>query len=704
MATLQKIRNRGGLMVAIVIGLALGAFVLGDMLNSGSTLMRPSQLKIAEVDGEKIEYPDFQRKVEELTEIYKLNTQSSQIDENTVEQLREQVWQEYLQETILGKTAENLGIGVSSEELFDLIQGNNPHPIIQQLFRNPETGQFDKSAIIPFLKTLDNAAPANKAYWLYVEKQIKSDQLVNKYNNLVAKGLYVTSNEAKESLDAKNKSANFEFIALNYSSVSDADVKLSDSELKAYFDKHKDDYKEENTRTIEYVTFTVAPSAGDVAATEKWLNDTKADFATATDNAQFISINSDTPFSAKYSKKEELPSMLSDWAFAGKAGDIYGPYRENDEYKLVKIDDIRMLPDSAQASHILITPATTGSLEKAKAKADSLKRNIDLGGNFAELAAKYSEDTGSKTNGGDLGWFKAGLMVPEFEQAVFTGEINKLYVVESRYGYHIIKPTKKGKEIQKVRLAILSRKITPSSETYQKVYAEASKFAAENLSSEQLNKSIASLKLDKKIATLKENDQNVTGLQQSRSLVRAAFAGEKGQVLESSEGSTIFEFGDKFAIAALTGITEEGSSTFESAKARVEMAVRNEKKAEILTEKLKNAAAGQSDLASIASKLSTDVKQASAINFTSYSIPAVGYEPALIGATASLPEGKVSSPIKGTNGVYLAKVTSIINAGSTDLKGEKTRLAQTQQYQTASLVFESMKKMSEIEDRRAKFY
>ena len=704
MATLQKIRNRGGLMIAIVIGLALGAFILGDMLNSGSKLMRPSQMKIAEIDGESIEYPEFQKKVEELSEIYKMNTQKNQIDENTWEQLREQVWQEYLQENIIGTASEKLGVSVTSQELFDLIQGSNPHPIIQQLFRNPQTGEIDKSAIIKFLKSLDNASPEQKAYWLYIEKQIKQDRLRAKYADLVGKGLYVTTEEAKESLEAKNKSFNFDFVGLAYSTVTDASVNVSDAELKEYYNKHKDEYKQDKTRSIEYITFDVTASPADVAATQKWVTDAKDEFAAATDNAQYVNVNSDISFNPTFSKKEELPAELANWAFGAQVGDIYGPYLEDNEYKLAKIDQFKMLPDSVQASHILINPQKVGSIEKAKALADSLKRNIDLGGNFAELAAKYSDDPGSKTKGGDLGWFKRHQMVPEFEEAAFSGEVNKLYVVETRFGYHIIKPTKKGKETNQVRLAILGRKIEPSTQTYQKVYSEASKFASENTSADAFNKSIVASKLDKKMATLKENDREVAGLDQSRQLVRAAFTVEKGDMLVNNEGSTIFEFGNKFVIGVLTGATEEGASTFEEAKSRVELAVRKEKKAQILAEKLQAAANGQSDLSGIASKLSTDVKQATAINFNSYSVPAAGFEPALIGAVCSLPEGKVSAPVEGTNGVYLAKVTSVTTTTNADLKGEKVRLAQAQGYRAGATVFESLKKQAEIVDKRSKFY
>jgi peptidyl-prolyl cis-trans isomerase D len=692
-------------MIAIVIGLALGAFILGDMLNSGSNLMKPSQMEIAEIDGESVQYPEFQKKVEELSEIYKMQTQQTQIDENTWEQIREQVWQGYLQKNILGKTTENLGITVGVDELFDLIQGANPHPIIQQLFRNPQTGAIDKSAIIQFLKSLEtNATPEQKAYWLYIEDQIKQDKLRSKYNTLVSKGLYVTSDEAKKSLEAKNKNANFQYVVLNYSSIADASVTLSDSELKEYYNKHKDQYKQDKTRKIEYITFEVLPSTADNAATQKWITDSKQEFATVTDNAQYVSVNSDTPFDPSYFKKEELPAAMAEWAFSAQPGDFYGPYFENNEYKLAKLDQFKMLPDSVQASHILINPQTIGSAEKAQALVDSLKRNIELGGNFAEAAMKYSEDPGSKLKGGDLGWFKRKQMVPEFEEAAFSGDVNKLYVVATRFGFHLIKPTKKGKETNQVRIAVLSRKVEPSTETYQKVYSEASKFASENQSAEAFNKAVLDQKIDKKIATVKENDREVVGLEQSRSLVRAAFQADNGSILANNEGSPIFEYGNKFVIGLLTGATEEGASTFEEAKAQVELAVRKEKKAQMLAEKLQGAASGQSDLASVASKLSAEVKEASGVNFTTFSIPAAGFEPAVIGTVCTLPEGKISAPIEGNNGVYLTKVSSFVTSADTDLKGEKTRLAQSLGYRAGAQVFESLKKLADIEDKRSKFY
>jgi len=705
MATLQNIRNRGGLLVAIVIGLALGAFILGDMLNSGSKLMTPSKMKIAEIDGESVQYPDFQRKVEELSEVYKMNTQKTTIDEATWEQIREQVWQGYLQENIIGKATDKLGIAVTAEELFDLVQGSNPHPIIQQLFKNPKTGAVDKATIIQFLKSLETTATAQqKSYWLYIESQIKLDRLRTKYSSLVSKGLDVTTDEAKKSLEAKNKSVNFQYVVLNYSTVADASVNVSDNELKEYYNKHKDEYKQEKTRKIEYVTFEVLPSSSDIANTQKWLNDTKPEFASATDNKQFISVNSDIAFDPGFFKKEELSPALATWAFNAQPGDFYGPYLENNEYKLAKLDQFKMMPDSVQASHILISPQTAGTIEKAKAKVDSIKRLIENGADFAAMAKKFSEDQGSAAKGGDLGWFKRKQMVPEFEEVAFSGEINKLNIANTRFGFHLIKTIKKGKETNEVRLAILARKVEPGTETYQKIYSEVSKFASENQTAEAFSKAVVAQKLDKKMASLKENDREVPGLETSRQLVKAAFSAENGKVLVNNENSSIFEFGNKFVIGILTGATEEGNSTFEEAKVRVDMVVRKEKKAQMLAEKLKNAAAGQSDLSGVASKLSTEVKDAAGINFNSFSIPVIGTEPAVIGTVSFLPEGKISVPIEGNNGVYLAKVTSVSKSDDKNVKGEKKRLEQSLDYRASSQVFESLKKVAEITDRRAKFY
>ncbi len=704
MATLQNIRNRAGLLVAIIIGLALVAFILGDMLKTGSTLMRPSQLEVAEINGESVQYPDFQKKIEELSEVYKMNTGTSQLDESSWQQIREQVWQTILRELVMTDVYNEVGVDVSADELFDLIQGANPHRIVQQIFRNPNTGVFDKDFALSFLKSLQtNATPAQKAYWLYIENQIKSERIQEKYSNLLGKGMYVTKAEATKSLADKNKSVSFQYIPLNYSTISDSAVSVSDKDLKAYYSAHQDEYKQEKTRRIEYITYEVKASEADDADAKKWVGDLKADFANAQDNAQFVNVNSDTRFEGIFMKPSQLTTDLADFAFNGTEGEIYGPYKEFESYKLAKIDAFKMLPDSVMASHILITPDGFASPEKAKQFADSLQNLIEKGADFAALARQYSKDPGSAAKGGDLGWFGRNMMVKQFEEAAFNGDLNKVTQAYTQFGIHLVKPTKKGKESKHVRLAIVERKVTPSTQTYQNFYTQASKFASENQDYEAFKKAIAEQQLNKKIASIGEQDQTVNGLEASRSLVRAAYQAEVGDILVNNEGSSIFEFGNNFVIAALVNATDAGVAPFEEVKPRVELAVRKNKKADLLLAKAKEAISSGS-MDAIAMKLGSSVKEASNINFNSYSIPELGMEPAVIGTACSIAQDKISAPVQGNAGVFVVKVTSISQGTDADVKAEQNRLAQGMNYRVNYQSFEAHKKVAEIEDKRAKFY
>ncbi|MEN6452796.1 MAG: SurA N-terminal domain-containing protein [Prolixibacteraceae bacterium] len=704
MATLQRIRNRAGILVAGVIGLALLAFILGDMLNAGSSLMRPSQMKIAEINGKSVQYPDFQKKIEETAEIYKMNSGQTQLDDNAWMQVREQVWQDFVREAVMSDVYDELGLTVSSDELFDMIQGSNIHPIIRQLFTNSQTGQVDKSAILQFLKSLENnATDQRKAYWLYIEEQIKKERILTKYNNLIRQGLYVTKADADSELKAKNKTANIRYISVPYTSMSDSAVKVTDKELRDYYKAHQDEYKQAASRTIEYVTFPVVASPEDDQNTKKWIEDIKAEFASVKDNEEYVNVNSDVRFENIYQKKEDLTPELAELAFSDEAGQVYGPYKEGNAYKLAKVDDLRDLPDSVQARHILIRPETAGSYDKALALADSLKSLIEKGASFAGLAGQYSEDPGSKVKGGDLGWFRRNQMVKPFEEACFNGEINKVYSVTTQFGVHLIQPTQKGKLVKQVRLAILTRNIEPSTQTYQKIYAQASKFASESQTNEAFLKAVKSQNLTKKVAQVEENQQEVVGLVQSRPLVRAAFLTDDNNVLENNEGSTIFEFGNNFVVATLVAINEEGIAPFEEVKPRVELAVKRANKANALFAKTQEIAKGNT-LEVTAQKLNTEVKDANDINFSMYTIPALGVEPAVTGTVAALEKDKVSPPIKGNTAIYLIKITSLTETKDENIEAEQQRLSQALGYRANYQAFEAQRKSVEIEDRRSKFY
>lgn len=707
MATLQKIRTKAGLLVAIVIGLSLAAFILGDMLKSGSSLLQRDRLEIGVIDGESIQYPDFQKKVEELGEIMKQNYGTNQLNENMWAQVREQAWQQTINEIVMGRVYDELGITVSEEELFEMVQGSNIHPIIQQIFRNPQTGQFDRSAVIRFLKNLDTGvSQEQKAYWLNLEKQIINERMANKYNFMVAKGLYVTTAEAEESAKASNKSVNFDYIALAHSSVADDQITISDSDLKDYYNKHKKDYEQEKSRRIEYITFEVVPSKADYEAAEKWINDIKTDFENASDNVQFVNANSDVDFENVWYKKEDLPTNIAEWVFDQNAAvnSVFGPYKEGDAYKLAKLHKREMMPDSVQARHILISVQSQADYAKAQSLADSLKNEIEKGADFAQLAEKFSDDKGSAINGGDLGWFRRGQMVQPFEEAAFNQKAGEVSIATSQFGIHIVQTTKRGKLVPQVQIAYLVRNVIPSTRTYQNVYAQASKFAGENTSKEAFDAAISAQNINKRVAIVGENDRQIAGLENARPLIRAAYEAEVGDILQTTQGSPIFELGDSYVIAVLAQATEKGVAPFESVRARVELAVSKEKKAEYLVEKANKAIEGKNDLAAVATELNAQVQNASNVTFNSFSIPGMGIEPAVIGTATTIEPNKISKPVAGTNAVYVLAVTSVTENQVSTPENEKVRLTQSQTYRAASQASKVQRDAVEIEDYRSKFY
>lgn len=708
MATLQTIRTKAGLLVSIVIGLSLAAFILGDMFQSGNSLFQKDRLEVGEIDGESVQYPDFQKQVDELAEIYKMNTQQNQLDENTMVQVREQTWQNQIREIVMGDVYEKLGIDVSSDELFDMLQGTNLHPVVQQLFRNPNTGQVDRSAVVRFLKNLESGAveQEQRSYWLYLEKQIVQDRIQGKYMNMVGKGLYVTSEEAQNSLANRNKQINFDYINLPINSVADSQVVITDKDLRNYYDTRKSEFKQEKVRRIEYITYAVKPSTEDFKNAETWINDIKTDFETTTDNIQFVTSNSDVSFDGTWYKKETLPANIGSWVYdeGAEVNAVFGPYFENDAYKLAKVHAIEMLPDSVEARHILLQVNSQAEVVSKQALADSLKTAIENGSDFATLARLFSTDQGSAIQGGDLGWFGRGQMVRPFEEAAFNNAKNEVTVVPSQFGIHIIQTTDKGKESKQVQIAYLVRNVVPSTRTYQDTYALASKFASENSSKEDFDAAVTEQKLDKKIASVSENDREIAGLENARLLIRAAYETEKGKVIMSQESSPIFELGDNYVIATLAGVTEEGIATFEDIKARIELNVLKEKKSELLVKKANDAMNGKSDLDAIASALNSEVKNATNVNFNSFQVPGVGLEPAVIGTVASLEVDKLSKPVAGNNGVFIVKVTSVNQNTDADATSEQLRMAQNLNYRATSQAFEAHRKKVEITDKRSKFY
>ncbi len=705
MSALQFLREKAGVLVAVVIGVSLLLFVVSDFFGNGSG-QRQQQKKyyeIGQIGGDVVSYQEYELRLQSLLEIYKLSGRSD-FDESTTESIREQTWQQMVREKILDSRYDKLGVGVSNEEVDELVFGNNPHQIVQQLFTDQTTGSFNKSFLVNFLKQTEVDETAKK-YWLFFENEIVNDRMNTKYNNLVSKGLYVTSKQAEFDKNLAGNSVDFSYILKNYASLPDSSVTISASDIQSYYDLHKESFKRTAVRNIEYVTFDVVPSEDDVAKTEEWINKTKEEFAEAADPVQFINLTSDSRHIGFYSPLSDIPENLKDFAKKENTNEVFGPYLEDDSYKVARLLSVANRPDSVHARHILLSPNQSVTLEMVRQQADSLVKLIKSGTTFESVAVTLSDDEGSAQIGGDLGWFTEGRMVVPFNNACFTSKKGDLKIAETTFGIHIIEILDKSKDTRKYSIGIIDRKVLAGSITNQKAYSEASQFAGTNDTYEKFTQAIASQSLVKRVATdILPQQKTLPGLENPRSLIISLYQAEQGKIILDNSEQAVFEVGDKYVIAYCTKAQEDGIAPVKDVENDIRFALIKDKKADLISKEFKNNITEGASLESIAGKMNLTVQEASAINFRSYTVPGAGTEPSLIGAASAAKEGIVEGPVKGANGVYMLVANSVTKAAEEDVKLLQERLKLNFQMRGNYEAYEALRKNAKIIDKRYKFY
>jgi peptidyl-prolyl cis-trans isomerase D len=705
MSALQFLREKAGVMVAGVIGLSLFLFVVSDFFGRGrgQRLKQKKYYEIGRINGEYISYQDYEQRVQNLQEIYKLSG-TSNIDEATSESIREQTWQQMVREKILDVQYKGLGIGVSTEEVDEMVLGNEPHPIVKQLFTDRQTGQFNKSFLVNFLKSIEVDETAKK-YWLFFENQIVADRMNSKYNSLVTKGLYVTSKQAEFENSLALRTLDFSYLLKNYGDVSDSTIKVTDNEINTYYSSHKQSYKRTAQRDLEYVTFDIIPSEDDRMQAEKWINNTKVEFATVTDPVQFINTTSDTRHTGFYFPLSGIPDSLKSFVKKENTKEVYGPYLENGMYKLARLLDVSDRPDSVHARHILISPKQNLTLAQVRQKADSLVKVLKSGIPFQTLAKEYSDDQSSAQIGGDLGWFKEGRMIVPFNNACFTAKKGVLTTVESNYGIHIVEVLDQSKKVRKYEVGIIDRKILASSITNQKVYADASRFAGTIATYDKFAKAVADQKLNKRVANnITPQQKTLPGLDKPRLLIMSLFQAEAGKIVLDVNQQAVFEIGDKYVVAFCTKVNEEGTAPEKEVKNDIRYNIIKDKKADLITAELVSLKKEGKTLEDIAGKVGVRVQEATQVNFKSYSVPGAGVEPALIGSVSIADQNVISGPIKGNNGVFMINVNNVVTTTGEDAKLLKNRLMASFQMRGTYEAYEALKKNANVIDKRYKFY
>ncbi len=708
MALINTIREKSGVAVgAVAIGMLL-FIVGGDLIGGRNRLFGRNQQTVGEVNGEKIELPEFNAALEQAKQNF-TNQQGRPPDDQAMSYLREQTWNQLLARRAYQPEFDKLGLQTSDDELVDLVQGDNISPSLKQAFTDPKTGQFDKTRLIEYLKNLDKLPPESQVAFRNFEANLRDfDRPLLKYTALLKNSVYVTSAEAKRFDEAQNAKASFRYLFVPYTSISDSAVKPTDAQLQDYLDRHKGRYKVEDGRTIEYITVPDVASKEDSAAVRQNVETLAQQFRTAPNDSIFAKQNSEQPYNHAFLSPADLPEKLRQ-QLPLKVGEVYGPYVENGTYSVYKVEAEKAgTKPAARASHILIKPTaqTPEAKAAAKAKAQDILNKIKAGADFATMARQFGSD-GTKDQGGDLGWFDAARMVPEFSKAVFATSSAGLLpnLVETSFGYHIVKVTA-PKTSQTYQVASIVKAVQPSDATRDATYNRAQQLKADASSLEAFRQlPIKDKTLQKQEAKYVDRSARTIGaLPNAREIVRWAY-GFNPDGGETKVGDVqSFDIGDQHIIAALTDTRSKGTATVASLRAELTAAVRNELKAKQIIAKLQGKTGSLEDLAKLAGS-GAQVQTAEGVAQGQGTIPNVGYEPDAVGRAFALKPGQKSAPIQGEQGVLVVEGTSVTPPATPgDVKALRTQLAQQRAQRQDGLIYEAIKGHANVKDERSKFF
>jgi len=704
MATLEKIRSKGVLLV-VVVGLALLAFIVGDFLKEGSTYFNKSKETVAKIVGEDINIKEYSAAIDQMTEVYKIETGKSELNEEMMTQLRQSVWESLVTEKILNAEAKKLGLAVSKDELSDRLIGNNIHPLIlQRRSFAGENGQFSRPQLVQFLNSLEET-PTNeemkqqigkaKSYWLFWEKNVKNNILQEKYNALISKSVSANSIDAKMSFNDRKTSFDASYVVQPYFLISDSLVKVSSSEINDRYAKQKAQYKQDANCTFSYVSFDIKPMKEDFKEAENWMNKLSTEFKTTDDVAGLVNSNSDIMYDGKNYSEKTVPTMLKDFAFNGKTGDVFGPSFMNDTYMMARVMQSGIMQsDSVKLRHIFLVTKDAG-------KADSLIAAIHAGADFGELAKKYSAVKQTAANGGEIGWLQEGTpgVEKEITANAFNKSKNEVFTIKNAQGIQIMQVEDKTAPRRKVKLAILERKVVPSSKTYSKIYNDAKIFAvdlkADNFEKKAKDKGY----IVRPASEILQTVDKVADIPQSRKIVQWVFKSAKNDV------SDVFDCGTKFVVAMTTEVNKKGYRSVDKVTDQLKAEIIKDKKAELMIKNLTTELTKNPTLEGLASYLKDSVKTAKAVNFASYQFGVAGFEPAVIGKVSVSTEGKVSAPIKGNAGVYVVRTSNkVVNPQPFDVKMEKMQLNSRMSYSLPYMIIQDMKDKADIVDNRLNFF
>ncbi len=710
MQIIQSIRDKGALLTVILIGLCIIGFILMDSSQGGGGgLFGGSSQTVGKVNGESIDINQFTAAITRM-EDQEMQRTGQRPSGERINQIRAQVWEQMTAEKIFLEEADKLGIALTPKELSATLMSNDPsNPLTQeQGIMDPTTGKIDIAKAQEALRNIKKLKGEQKeAVNQQLIEPIKISSAVTKYTGMLnASAYYPTWMQEKDNADAKNF-ATISYVSIPYTDISDSTIKVTDADVNEYVKKNANLFKQEAGRTVSYIAFSQLPTAADSAKVKAEVEQLKAAFAADTNSAAFVARNASVmDFRDEFLPKARIQSSATDSIIKNPIGAVYGPYVDADNFAIAKVIGTKLLPDSVQASHILIPvndpqtgqPVNTDSA--AKKRADSLLAAIKAGADFGALAKQFSVD-GSKDQGGDLGTFEYGRMVPEFNEFTFTKPVGSVDVVRTQFGYHVIKVVNQKNFNPAYKIAFVAKQIVPSEATINAASLQATKAAAQG-NAAALAKYAATngLRIVQLPTLIKENDYSVGSMTDARQLVRWAFESKKGDVSEP------FNIGDDFVVASVDNVYKEGLQDAATARSGAEAMIRKQKKAKIIIEKLGKTPT----LQSAAAAYGKQIQQAgadSSITFNSQMINGVGLEQKLIGAAFNKDfQAKPTPAFEGTTGVFVMKVEHVGTkpADSPEVMAQQAAGRLSAIRSQNNNWFEALKKQADIKDNRSKFF
>ena len=705
MAVLENIRKRTTVLI-LIIGLALFAFVISGVFTSSNFGGEKVGSSVAEINGEDVSIDDFRQEVETASRRVGPTASSMQVVN--------QVWENTIRKNVLGAQFEDLGIGIEQDQIVDFLRttgyAQNPE------FQN-QNGQFDPNIFKQTVADWKVNNPAQYEAWLQTENEIIQLAKEQTYFNMVKAGVGATLKEGELDYKLANEKMDIKYVRIPYSSIPDSTITVTKSEIADYVNDHKEEYKQDPARDLQYVYFEEKPSEADENeikdAITKLLddtieynsqtdrNDTIRGFRNTKDISAFLDRNSDTKFDTVFRAKKDLPASVADTLMSLNVGQIYGPYKDGGSYKISKM--IARKPNgSVKASHILLAytgatranPDVNRTKEEAEAKAKELLKEAKKSGVVFSELARDNSDGPSAPQGGDLGYFQRGVMVPEFNDFAFNNNVGTIGLVETDFGFHIIKVDDKEDVVQ---IATIAREIVASEQTINTLFTEATKFEMETTDDESAFSAIAKKEefVVRPVNKIKALDENLPGLTNQRNIVQWAFNGdtEVGDVKR-------FNINNGYAVVQLTGSYAEGVMSAEDASVLVLPIIRKERKAAKII-----AANKGKDMSTIASDNSVSISNASALTVKSPTIPGAGSEPVVVGTAYGMAEGATSGLIEGNTGIFKIEIVKRTEAPKLDnysVYANQLKTSAASRVNTS--VYNALKDAAKIEDNRATFY